>query len=822
MRTGLRRGASFFIAMILALALMPTAGAAGVPFQATDSYVLAFGSESGAAEYAYFSPFTPLLTYNNTEVYGYSILFGLENTYTGEISEAAYCTDMPVDAVDADYQRLNLTDSTYAAAHADKLRAIVLNSYPHQDLDMLIAASGIEGLSVCEAITATQLAVWKTAHGDIVQIKDFLYTAYAGYNSGHFEPINTERSSYINGTAEYQAGVKARIQALYEYLMALPGQRAASTALSQAAFISRSAGPTLFDNGNGTYDVTVSAAIDLPSGCDVTLTAHMSDGAYYVQQPLSRSGSYTLTIPNVPAADAFGSVTLSIDGTQRTAEDVFLLDANGIRGVSQSMIAPLSGVMPVHAEIRAEPDRVLEIYKTGGASPLANISFEVYYVGTPEEYANGTLGIGSRPTQADIQKYAKTTLLVGTITTDDRGHGALNFHTEDGVYLVRELPNALVEDSVAFFVSLPDYSRCDAAGDPAHTITAYPKNTVRDEQITIEKDVTQLDNEHDTFFIGENHTWIIQSSLPAGMASARTYEISDTLDKRLTLVSVDRVALASDAGSAGSSEAPGYMPDENETALNAETLVLTKEKDYTLTQHKTADGRDSFSLALTPSGIAAVAAAAENGSELRVYVTAQINTLAGMGESIPNTAHVKYTNELNKTYEADSDTPEVHTGGAQLFKQNSAGNALAGAAFRVYRMAKADELSDPDCVPIKIGETEFQMLPVPFYASADLSGGRVTELTTGKDGSGYIYGLAYGDYYLVETKAPDGYNVLRAPIKFTVNAASHLDKNRITVTNTSGTELPETGGIGTGIFTVSGLFLIGTAAVLLARKRRYH
>lgn len=822
MKTGLRRGASFFIAAIMALtlALAPAAQAEGALFQPANGYVLAFGSGSKASEYAYFSPFTPLLTYDNTEVYGYSILFGLENTLTGEIYENAYCTDMPVDAVNANYRRLNLTDSTYAAAHAGKLRAIVLNSYPHLELEALRTASGIEDLSVCEAITGTQLAIWKTAHGDIVQIKDFLYTASAGYNSGHSEPTATERSNYMNGTAEYKAGVKARIQALYEYLMALPGQSAAQRVLSQAAFTSRSTEPTRSDNGDGTYDVTVSATIDLPSGCDVTLTAYMNDGTYFVQKPLNSSGSYTLTISNVPAADAFAPVTFSIDGTQNVTEDVYLLDTDGIRGVSQSMIAPLSGEMPVHAEIKAEPDRVLEIHKTGGGSPLANISFEIYYVGTPEEYASGALGIGSRPTQADITKHAQTSLLVGTITTDSSGYGTLNLHTEDGVYLVRELPNALAEDSVSFFVSLPDYYRCDADGNPSYTITAYPKNTVHDEQVKIEKDVTDLDNEHDTFSVGQDHTWIIQASIPFGMATALKYEISDTLDKRLTLVSVDRVALASDKGRFGDSDAPGYVPDENETPLYAESLVLTKDLDYTLTQTKTADGRDSFSVTLTSSGIAAVAAAAENGSELRVYVTAQINTLAGMGESIPNTAHVKYTNELNKTYEADSDTPEVHTGGAQLFKQNSAGTALAGASFRVYRMAGAGEMSDPDCVPIKIGTTEFQMLPVPFYASADLSGEPVTELTTSQDGSGYIYGLAYGEYYLVETKAPDGYNALREPVKFTVSANSHLAENRIVVTNTSGAELPETGGIGTGLFTVSGLFLI-CAAVLLARKFRH-
>lgn len=786
------------------------------PFQPTDSYVLAFGSKSGALEYAYFSPFTPLLTYNNTEVYGYSILFGLNNTYTGEISEIAYCTDMPVDAVDANYQRLNLTDSTYAATHANKLRAIVLGSYPYLSIETLTANSGIEGLTVCEAITGTQLAIWKTAHDDIVQIKDFLYTANAGYGSGHSEPTATERSNYINGTDEYKAAVKGRIEALYNYLMGLPGVGASANVVSRASFTSRST-PTRTDNGDGTYNISVSTTINV-SGGDLTLTAHTYKGYYYTRVRNVGSGSYNLTIENVPAKFAFDTVYLSLDGIQTASGDVFMLDADGIRGVSQTMIAPLSGTTPVHAEVKAEPDRELIIYKTAGGSPLANISFEVYYVGSLEDYLSGKLGIGTKPTDSDIAEYAVTANLVGTITTDSSGYGSLNFSTDDGVYLVKELPNPLVSGSVAFFLTLPDYYRGDGDGNPAYTITAQPKNTLVDEKVEIEKDVTDIDNEHDTYDVGEHHTWIIQSSIPTGMASAKSYVVSDTLDKRLTLVNVDKVAMASDRGTFGDSEALTYEKDETETPMGEESLILTKDTDYTVITSKTEDGRDYFEVSLTPSGMVK-AANAEGCNELRIYFTAFINTNAGMGENIPNQAHVKYVNNLGREYSADSDRPEVHTGGAKLVKvARSTENGLAGAKFAVYRMATPDEVAAGGWEEILVGTTKQKMMKVSFHATADMSGEKVTELTTGEDGVGYIYGLAYGEYYLVETQAPNGYTKLREPTKITIDANSHTDTGKITVENTSGTELPETGGIGTGIFTVTGLTLLLAAALLLAKK----
>lgn len=792
------------------------------PFQPTDSYVLAFGSNSGALEYAYFSPFTPLLTYNNTEVYGYSILFGLKDIYNNQVYEIAYCTDMPVDAVNANYQRLNLTDSTYAATHANKLRAIVLNSYPYVDLETLAAKSGIAGLSMCEAITGTQLAVWKTAHGDIVQIKDFLYTANAGF-SGHTDLTAPERDAYYTGTDEYKAGVKARIEALYDYLMALPEQRATSTVISTASFVEHSTKPLLTRNADGTYQVSVTATVDIPENSDVKLTAHMGDGYWYAQTALATGRhSYTLTIQNVPAAYAFDSVTLSIDGKQAVGEDVFLLDAEGIRGVSQSMIAPISGTLPVHAEAKAEPDRILELYKTSNGKPLANISFEVYYVGSVDDYRSGKLAIGTTPTQADLNTYAIFSRLVGTITTDHNGYGALNFKTENGVYLVKELPNELVIDSVAFFVSLPDYSRCDENGIPAYTITASPKNTVKEEKVEIEKDVTNLDNEHDSFNVGEDHTWIVQSSIPAAIGTAKQYEVSDTLDRCLSLQSVDRVALAKDNGTFGNAEDPAYQKDETETPVGEESLILQKDVDYTLHCSKTDDSCDTFTVALTAVGMRKIASAldSENTYELRIYFTAQINTKAAMGTEIPNQAHVSYTNNLYQSMTADSDQPEVHTGGIQLLKVDQANQApLAGAVFTVYREAVSGELDNPNIEQIIIGATVRKLIPVAFYDNPTLSGEKVTSLTTDDTGKGYIYGLSYGDYWLIETQAPAGYNKLHTPTQFTIHATNHKNENQITVSNTAGVELPATGGMGTHLFTISGLLLTLTAAILLKKRK---
>lgn len=546
--------------------------------------------------------------------------------------------------------------------------------------------------------------------------------------------------------------------------------------------------------------------------------------AYYTATTLKDGNNdCTLTIENVPADVANGAVVLAIDGQQRL-DDVYLVDAEGIRGVSQSMIGSLTETVPVHAETKAEPDRVLHIHKTDGSGEngLANISFNLFFVGTVEDYLSGKLGIGTEPTDADIGKYAVSEKLVGTLTTDGSGNASLNLGTTDGVYLVKELPNDAVEEPCEpFFVVLPDWWR-GKDGEPAYEITASPKNTVAKEDVDITKDVTKLDNKSDTYDVGAEHSWIIRTTIPKSIASGREYVITDTLDYRLDLVRIDKLELREKIAN---DVTPTQWAD-------SEPVVLTRDVHYTVTTGKTTDTDghtvDTFTVSLTEKGmqkIAQTVGTSYASYELHTYFTAKINENAQMGVNIPNEADIRYTNSVGKTFGDTSDQPEVHTGGALLLKVDASNEeiTLGGATFEVYRMATQDEVAADkeknELSQITVGETTYKMVKVSFYATPDLTKEKVTSVTTGIDGKAYIYGLAYGDYYLVETKAPDGYNVLREPTKFTVDATSHQVEHALRIENTSGVELPTTGGIGTGVFTATGALLTAAAVILLLRRR---
>lgn len=126
----------------------------------------------------------------------------------------------------------------------------------------------------------------------------------------------------------------------------------------------------------------------------------------------------------------------------------------------------------------------------------------------------------------------------------------------------------------------------------------------------------------------------------------------------------------------------------------------------------------------------------------------------------------------------------------------------------------------------------------------------------GEDGVLRFDGLAEGEYIITELKAPDGFNILKNSIKVTISCelpdpiaegteqakwsytTCEVDENGNTVgkvedskpatdgrieleiVNLTGAELPETGGIGTTIFTVAGIILMLGAVVLLVTKRK--
>lgn len=225
-----------------------------------------------------------------------------------------------------------------------------------------------------------------------------------------------------------------------------------------------------------------------------------------------------------------------------------------------------------------------------------------------------------------------------------------------------------------------------------------------------------------------------------------------------------------------------------------------------------------------------------NSSNIYVYYTSTLNANAVIGSAgNPNEMYLEYSNNPNAGGEGDTDkTPKdkVIVFTYKVVANKTDGNtALTGAAFELFKKVVTVDAA---------GQT----------SEAWVSRGKVGLNSDGKsDNTTTTFewaGLDDGDYKIVEILTPSGYNTI-ADQYFTVTATHELDSNdpklitlsgnrttgEITfasnttqgsltteIVNKQGSQLPETGGIGTTIFYVVGVVLMLGAGVLLITKRR--
>ena len=231
------------------------------------------------------------------------------------------------------------------------------------------------------------------------------------------------------------------------------------------------------------------------------------------------------------------------------------------------------------------------------------------------------------------------------------------------------------------------------------------------------------------------------------------------------------------------------------------------------------------------------------GAEITIEYSATLNEKALSTDKETTAAKLTYSN--NPYSDTTSTTPEdntyVYDFDIVVDKYTTSGESsanLEGAEFILYKL-KDDE---------------------KYYYHVDSEGNVTWNKTstdaytakTAADGSAFFKGIEEGTYYLQETKAPEGYNLLTSDIEVTITVVygeegsnptfnsnfkmydqgtyvnttgktislSNEKTIAVSVENKTGTELPSTGGIGTTIFYVLGGILVVGAGVVLVTKRR--
>lgn len=210
---------------------------------------------------------------------------------------------------------------------------------------------------------------------------------------------------------------------------------------------------------------------------------------------------------------------------------------------------------------------------------------------------------------------------------------------------------------------------------------------------------------------------------------------------------------------------------------------------------------------------------ANGGKQLVITYTATLNADDTTEVNTPetNTATFDYSfypyvenSHKQKTASADVTTFAIKI---DKYADDSSSTKLAKAKFDLYRTATQAEIDAGTSVEI----------PHTAVKGIKLESGLVTDNNGSATFEKYQANGIHYTYYLVETQAPSGYNILdhAVEVQFTDADVSTTDGvYTVRISNKTGFRLPITGGTGTVIFTIVGIALMVGAVVLLVLSRK--
>lgn len=242
------------------------------------------------------------------------------------------------------------------------------------------------------------------------------------------------------------------------------------------------------------------------------------------------------------------------------------------------------------------------------------------------------------------------------------------------------------------------------------------------------------------------------------------------------------------------------------------------------------------------------------GQEIKVTYTATLNKNAVTGfDANKNSATVEYSNKPGTDNKGESEPSivDVHTFNFTIFKyylKDETKTGLANAEFELYKANEAGDAADTNAKIniVKVEEGVYRQA-TPEEAAAE--GFKSDVIVSGNDGKVLVKGLDAGNYYLRETKAPEGYNKLLSDIKVEIKAnydettgkltsysvdytyngkttngtaiTNETDSPEVAVENKTGAQLPSTGSKGALMVTLAGIVLFGalTASKAFGKKK---
>lgn len=437
----------------------------------------------------------------------------------------------------------------------------------------------------------------------------------------------------------------------------------------------------------------------------------------------------------------------------------------------------------------------------------------------------------------------------------------------DGIYLVREVPDAngdywYMKDGVKtkvstpmapFFAYLPQTKR-DNEKELIYDVHVYPKNIVNSSNgnKTVEGQKgysikagqpfqweATVDLPTNLYFEAKEDMTIVNrhdkdgNELPDLDVTAGTevyadyFYIFDELNEELHL---DEVELEAFDGT-----------DWVKLALNTDYTVTVDDNAKTTNPiSKVKDGTSTkVKIELTQAGMKKL-----EGNYTKIRGIYQTHTDVDFNGVIENKFDYGYLIPGSKPVtETPGSTPEYFDGGFTVDKtEEDSTKKLAGAEFYIATSKEnadqgrflasdgktykkdTDKFGAADTLPKNVtflkdttdenGHAQFNGLELDWYTDANKNGKQDEDEPT------WDHADIERDYWLVETKSPDGFELLKDPIKVTIKLKP--EDVKVHVENKTQTKLPFTGGTGTmlTIIIAIGAITIGTAAIAIDKKRR--
>lgn len=320
------------------------------------------------------------------------------------------------------------------------------------------------------------------------------------------------------------------------------------------------------------------------------------------------------------------------------------------------------------------------------------------------------------------------------------------------------------------------------------------------------------------------------------------YILYDTMDPGLTFagsVSVKYQIASRDASGQLVRDDTGNVVYGDETVIELDTV----KPQYILTDASMNETVDyTFSVEFVDENIGQYNL--RNGDKLIVYYNATLNSNATVGSaSNDNRTKMTYGEKTGADISTtEEDYTSTYTWQFNVRKLNSTKSPLGGATFKLCKDDAGTQVMYFDAPTASQPAAEAAVNPPVYRYNAS---GAVSEITTDAtyNGEFVLAGLDSGTYYLFETAAPAGYNLLNGPVTITISSTDSsatgtasveptvtvsfnegdtvaVAQGVVIIENASGTPLPMTGGIGTTFFYIVGAVLVLGAAVILVVRRR--